>query len=70
MALNVGLSVFTCGLYVADSYERLANDEARVSTSPLLQTYIDVDFAVSLVFVLIFTIRAYVRGCRGDARRA
>ncbi len=55
------MSLFTCALYVADSYERLAIDERGAGTSTRLQAYVDVDFAVTLVFVIIFVLRAYVR---------
>ena len=57
IGVNVALSVFCCLLYIADTYERNRNTELDQASSPLLDSYITTDFAVSMCFVAIFVMR-------------
>jgi hypothetical protein len=59
IGLNVLLTVITCCIYVADTYERNANLHRGVDSSSLLQAYVNADFAISMVFVLLFLARRY-----------
>ena len=55
------LSVFTCGLYVADTYARNANTVAGVTSSALVDAYTNTDFGVALAFAGLF----FLRRCGG-----
>ena len=57
VCVNAVLTIVTCALYIADTYERNQNLTRGTASSTLLSAYITTDFSISVVFALIFVLR-------------
>ncbi len=63
VVFNVCLSLLTCALYVADTYQRNADAvRADGDESETLRAFVTLDFAASVVFTVLFILRRCV-GC-------